>query len=560
MNRIIAGLGFSSYVDFLKKFVMPIVGISIAMFFAVLFLFRDFPFFIPYLLLFIGIAFVFVYPYLVFDAKKTNIQNTIHLFITYAGTISTLSLGRAQIFRKLADKEIYKEISESMKKTVYLASEWKLGFSKSCRRVALMVPSIMFGDFLDRLASALDFGEELDVFFLQEQDAVMVDYETMYRGSLQSIILIKDVFVAITISIAFALASSLLLPLLLGISIIVVIKWCLYGLIFVDIFMVIMIKGMIPDDPLIHNLSNKYCSRQMVLLRRFFLISISLSIILVALFLTTLHLPLLVSMSLATIPMAIVGIFGMKLDNDVFYKDRVFPTFIRAVGNSLAARGGTLLGTIQAVRVHKFGYIDDTIESLYRRLRLGCDGVESWTYFVGESGSHLIKQFIHIFVESIYFGGDPAKISSIISKNFQRVLSLRKLKRQVVSEMRGALYGALVGFTASVFVCVEISNVLFSMFEGAFGNAGGSSDVSSITSAIIPGGMQTVNMSLILLYITIMVIFHAFVSAYSIKLVDGGSKYAMFLDFTAMLALGAIIAWGVPIVFKMLMGPLGVGG
>src|SRR3989338_8355549 len=167
MDRMIGSLGFSSYADFTKKFVLPILGISVSMFFATLFLFRDLPFFVPYLLLLMGLLFIFIYPYIVFDRKKTNIQNTIHQFITYAGTISTLSLGRSQIFIKLADKDIYKEISDSMKKIVYLAREWKLGFAKATRRISQMVPSTMYADFLYRLASALDFGEELETFFTQ---------------------------------------------------------------------------------------------------------------------------------------------------------------------------------------------------------------------------------------------------------------------------------------------------------------------------------------------------------------------------------------------------------
>ena len=556
MNRIIGSLGFANYADFLKKFVLPIIGISVSMFFVILLLFRDFPFYIPYIMLGMGIGFIFIYPYIVFDAKRTNIQNTIHLFITYAGTISTLSLARSQIFRKLADKEIYKEISDSMKRIVYLATEWKLGFSKATRRVADSVPSVMYADFLDRLASALDFGEELETFFVQEQDAVLLDYETMYRGSLQTISMIQDVFVAITISVAFALASSLLLPLLLGMSVFTVIKWCLYGLIIIDVFLVIMVKGSIPNDPLMHSLPLKYCTKEIGITRLFFIISICVSIILAAVFMATFHWPLLVSLSLASVPMAIVGIQGLRMDRQVFYKDRVYPTFIRAVGSSLFAKGGTMIGTLQTLRVHRFGYIDEMIENLYRRLRLGCDKFESWIYFIGESNSNLIKNFTHIFIESIYFGGQPQKIAEIISKNFQRVLSLRKLKHQVVQGMRGAMYGALVGFTVSIFVSVEISNVLFNMFEGAFTGAGQTGDIASITSAIMPGGMQTVNMSLLMVYVTVMVLFHAFVSSYVIKLVDGGSKYAMFFDFTAMLAIGALISWGVPVVFRMMMGPI----
>jgi flagellar protein FlaJ len=205
---------------------------------------------------------------------------------------------------------------------------------------------------------------------------------------------------------------------------------------------------------------------------------------------------------------------------------------------------------LQSLQVHDFGPLNDLARDLYRRLKTGCDKYSSWKHFAAESGSNLIYQFSQIFADSVFLGGAPARVGDIISKNFMHMLSLRKLKMQLGSTLRGSLYGSLVGFAAAAYISAQIADMLAGLFQIPFQNASGVNSVlGDLTSELAPGGALAVDMNMILVYIGIMVIIHAVVSALIIKIVDGGTPYAMFFDIVCMIWLGAIVSivlpWGV---------------
>ncbi|MFW6243032.1 MAG: type II secretion system F family protein, partial [bacterium] len=91
------------------------------------------------------------------------------------------------LFKKIAEEKEYGELRNIAEKIIYLAKKWNLGYAKTCRKIAKLTPSELFKDFLDRLAAVLDFGEDLEVFLVEEQDAVMDDFANEYKQSIQNI-------------------------------------------------------------------------------------------------------------------------------------------------------------------------------------------------------------------------------------------------------------------------------------------------------------------------------------------------------------------------------------
>ena len=99
-----------------------------------------------------------------FEKIKINVHERIHLFITFAGTISTIDLDRSTFFRKIIEKKEFGYISKITEKLLYFAKSWNLGFAVTCRQLEALSPSRILADFLDRLAVTIDFGEPLEVF------------------------------------------------------------------------------------------------------------------------------------------------------------------------------------------------------------------------------------------------------------------------------------------------------------------------------------------------------------------------------------------------------------
>ena len=70
----------------------------------------------------------------------------------------------------------------------------------------------------------MDFGGDLGTFMTDEQDSMLAAYASQYRTSLNNINLLQEVFSALTIAMAFGISAALLLPLIMGISMLVVVK------------------------------------------------------------------------------------------------------------------------------------------------------------------------------------------------------------------------------------------------------------------------------------------------------------------------------------------------
>ena len=540
-ERVITIMGYTTVGDFIKKFLTPLLLIVIAVFVIVQIIFPGVSIVYSIIILVIGLAIIFFYPISVIERKKANINNNMHLFITYAGTISTMGVSRSVLWKRIAQKKVFGEISQVAEKVLYLSTRWNLGFARTCRMVGSKLASKILADFLDRFAVMMDFGEDLQIFLGEEQNSVLDDYSTEYKKSLETIKLLQDVFISLTMAVAFGIAIGLMLPLLMGVSINLVILGSTFAIFFMDMVMLVIIKAVIPEDRLYHEIDVKDVGTIRMQRLLYILAPVSLTLFLLIYFL--LGLPFLLSAAIGFTPLMLLGLIAKSEENVIFRRDVAFPTFIRTLGSATEIRGGAMMSSLSSLQIHDFGLLNSMAINLYRRLRIGSDKYIAWHYFAGETGSNLIYHFSRIFAESVYLGGNAEKIGQIISNNFLRILSLRKLKFQIVSGLRGAFYGSLIGFCATSFVSAEIVTILADLFTSQ--TQAGSFDLANIVGSGANANLF-VDLQQIGLYVGIMIIIHAVVSAILLKVVDGGNYLSAFFDMGLMIWIGAVISLVVP--------------
>jgi len=541
MVSIIKQAGYKSNEQYLLKVLLPIMFLGMALFFVTL-MYLPVSKFIPYLLLFFIFIVGLVYPYLQVEKIKVDIHEKIHLFITYAGTISTLDIDRETFFRKVSEGGRYGQISYTMEHILYLARSWNLGFTSACRRIGKLTPSKLFGDFLDRLAAIMDFGVPLRTFLTDEQDSLLASYGAEYQRSLKNIGMLQEVFSALTIAFSFGLSSALLMPLLLGMQMTTIIKWSLFALVFIDVILVVFVNSFIPSDDLFHKLKDKNIAVRKMKRLFFLLLSICVGIMSVMSYYQ--FFSFLTRFAISMLPLLYVGYLSSQEDTRVMGRDKAYPSFIRALGSSILARQGSMSSSMKALRVHDFGVLNDIFSNLDRRLTIRSNQFKSWYYFSVESGSSLISSFTDIFADSVIGGGNAEKIGEIISRNFVKLLSLRSERLQLASGLRGTMYGSILGFTGTLFITISISDVLYSMFQDAFDSttAGGA---GSLATSIIPQ-IPPIDQSALAIYVALIIIVHSFISALIVKLVDGGHRWGLFQDFTIMVWIGTVLSWILP--------------
>ncbi|MBD3388454.1 MAG: archaellar assembly protein FlaJ [Candidatus Altiarchaeales archaeon] len=564
--------GYNTLDDFFMKLVAPVLAITLLLFFSTLILVNFYGgmfdlggltpllFLLPFGILLLGFASVFIYPYYVIERIKVNIHENIHYFITYTGSLSTLHVKRRQLFRLSSQRVEYGEIAKVMEKVAYLADYWNLGLVRTCRKLSTLVPSKILGNFLDRMSAAFDFGERVDLFLKQEQSAVMEDYSTEYKQSLQTLSLIQDALVSLTIAVSFMMAISFMLPLIMGYSIYVLVALSGVALFFIDILSLVFIDSFITHDLICHHLPIKAPEYRRIraVMIPIFILCIVLAIPLLWFRPFGAPTPLLIALSLS--PLAGIGVLGSRLESAVIKKDQAFPAFIRSLGGSLSARGGSLVGTLGPLRIHEFGVLNDPVESLYARLRVRCDKFQSWMYFAGETGSNMIEKFGSIFIQVINLGGDPEEASQIISDNFIKLLSLRELRLQLASSVKGVYYGTILGVTGAAYATLRMVGILDNTFKQSFASIAQTPSMGSLMMGLLPS-IGEINIPLVEDMLFVVLVIHAAFSAYSIKMVDGGTKYAAFLDFVIMSWLVALTAVIMPLMFDFLFsqGQVGTG-
>ena len=518
----------------MKDRVIPVLIVTVSCFLITLFLFKDagLPIILlPFVILIGGMLYPPLYLKSVIEKKKTNIHENIHLFITYIGAIATLDISRVRVFTEASKKEEYGEITETVKKTLYLAKDWELGFAKTCRKVASLEPSIMFSEFLDRLAAALDFGEPLDLFLMKEQKAVMDEYEMEYKKSLEWMNTLRDMYSSLLIAGAFVFVASILMPFFLPYSVETLIVITALFLATANACVYVMVESFIPKAQMCHKLKIKDAEHKEMMKHMKTMLIICPVIFLVLTLIGIFSYS--VNMAIALTPLGYIGFLGAKKEKAVSRRDNEFPGFIRSLGGSLSAKGGSMVTTLEALRIHEFGILNHNIEMLYRRLKLGTDKLVTWAYFSGESGSQLIYEFCNIFVDVTKLGGDPEKACEIISENFSRLLHLRKLRAQLSGNLKGMFYGAIMALALTVYAGLQSIKII-------------SGTISSMTNSVSDAPMakemlgniflspDAFNLPLITCLVFTILVLQAGFTAYLIKLIDGGEKYAALMDLVIL--------------------------
>ena len=540
LNKLAIIVGYKNLNEYLLKFALPLLSATLFSAILIILLFPDLGIGLSIALVILILAIIIGFPYAKAAFIKQEINQNLHFFITYAGTISTMKISRHILFKRIAQKKVFGVISDIFEKTLYLSKEWSIGYANSCRLMSKRISSKILADFLDRLAVVMDFGEELDIFLEGEQTAVLEDYSVEYHKSLEVIKTIQELFMALSASFAFLISTVLLAPLLIEFDVNLIMIYLLLGLILMDAGLIVAVRSFVPKDDLFHKLPLKNLAQRNI--QRWFRICLGSSILLFIILFSLTNLPFVFILAVSLTPLLYPGLLSLKEESVIKQRDRQFPVFSRIFGSAIEVRNGGVISALKATQMHDFGTLDALNVNLYRRLRLGSDKYKSWYYYAAESGSNIIYNFSKIFSESVYLGGNAEKIGDIINANVQHLLSLRKLRKQVVDGITGVFYGITIGISITVFVTLGIAQKMLELFS-----------IPELEDDVLMGftetmfpGIQNIDFSYTIIFVTLMLFVHAFTSSWIISIVSSGSNYSLFLNFILMIWIIAILYLLIP--------------
>jgi len=440
------------------------------------------------------------FPLLDVQRSATMIEKEMHMFITRMGILSLGEVGAQSIFDILKQMSDYGELANEVKRIEVLVDKWHTSLPEASRIVAQQSPSPLWADFLDRMAFSIEAGQAIDEFMRSEQETVAEQYTTLYDTRLESVDMMKEIYVSLVSAglfglviagihlVLFEVGSATDTPIMVASRLRFLL---LASLLFtvVQIGAVFAFKATVPDDP-------TFARDEMdTPFRINFLRALVGAGILTAFLLVIMTLLLasawtaittqwdrygLIFIAAPLTPMLIPALMISREERQVLRRDETYPDFIRALGGTAQARSAEPSATIKALRGIDFGMLDRSIDRLERRLSTRIDSDRAWDYFNADTNSAVISRYTRIYIEGSQSSGKPAATAEMVSRSVGSLLSLRRRRALSANTMRGVALGLLIASVTSLNVTIAIVLKLGDSIAGVASNFT-NTDVSALS-------------------------------------------------------------------------------
>lgn len=529
-----------SFTGYLIRVVLPFVGLSVIMvtlgivFSDILAGFRFLLFGLSGFLVVIGVF----YPKIWASTRRKKLEQNLHLFITHFGVLAETGMERSEIFDILAQKdEEYGPLADIARKLNTLVNVWNQSLDEACRHVAQDVPSETISDFLERLARSVEAGQPLDQFVMEEQEVLMEDYENMYQKSLDTVMEIRDLFSSILLAVVFLIVFAVLIPVISGISPLFLLGVAISVFVASQAGFLLASEFILPDDPLWADVDfptdreRRIGIGEIISIGGFVILAIFSAMQLLFQFpFSSNPLPLIFYMGVPFVPLIIPGMYAWLEERKITNRNDHFSSFIRSLGSISSARGTTSGNALTELKNKDFSDLTENIRNLYKRLQSRIKESKSWRIFSAETGSFLIWKFSDMYYEGVNNGGDPKRISELISDNFKRVVRIRKTRYARASNIMGLIYGMTVGVMTAIFIGFFLTTRMIDIIGSAL--TGQMEGIFTLGVYDIPGTHYM---------LLLMILVHALIGAIFIKSVKGGHELLSFMHFPILLWMGLLV-------------------
>ncbi|ASJ11157.1 flagellar assembly protein FlaJ [Thermococcus sp. P6] len=500
-----------------------------------------------YLIPLVVMIYAAFYPYFVADSKKISINSKIPFFITYFATLSTSEVSRDELIKILSENDKLGAIASELKKVYTIVGKLHRSLPEAFRFLARRTPSKVFADFLDRLAYSLDSGVELKDYLFQEQTTVMDDFQTFYEGALYDLDVFKEIYESIIISVVFIASFIIIGPIITGQSIARLSIYLVAIILASELGILFFIRYRMPEDPVWaeKQIPTERTRKLRRALRISILGTVVMGLIYVLLLRNRFNIPYQFVIALVSTPLAYAGWLTKREEESIYVMDENFPAFIRSLSSTLAASGSSMVSVLKYLSAHDFGSLTERIRALYKRLAVRINDEAAWDYFIAETGSWLIGMFSEMFRESIKLGAEPDYVGKVISRNFERMVRMRRKRSQSVASFIGVIYGLTGAFA---FTLASSFQVAVSIGE-IFGKMEVPSEyIGSLIHVIEPAGLVLLTAMMLLL-----MVIHSLISSLVIKFSDGGNLLATLYYFVILIWIFAVgMYFGQMLMAKML--------
>ena len=545
-----------------------------------------------------GLIFVAMFPFLTGAAaimwplvqtqrEAVEIEKEMHMFITRMGILSLGEVGAQSMFDILRQMGDYGALAKEVQAIETIVEKWHRALPEAARIVGRQSPSPLWGDFLDRMAFSVEAGQPIDQFMTAEQKTFSKEFDTLYDTRLESIDMLREIYISITTTGIFGLVVA-------GIHLVLFVtgtpggdiweqmarmRWVMLASVFFGIFQVAMLfafRAMVPDDPIFGR--HDFDTPHRIRLRQVWTMSAvaAVPILMVSLSVPVMYTDALIEnwdkfglflVAFALTPLMFPGWVASREEGGIIRRDESYPGFIRALGGTAQARSAEPSATIHALKGIDFGALNESIENLESRLSIRIDSDRGWDWFSAEVNSAMVSRFNRIYLEGAQGSGEPAAVADLVSQNTTNLLSLRRRRSLSAGSMRGVAYGLLVATIVSFNIAIAVVLRLGSDVAGVAQGMQGL-DLGSITTNAGGLGLPILedasvvdeNIGLFKLVTSLLVVFMVFIMAAIASRLRGGSWSITWGQAALMMWVAAITSWLTAMMLEVTLGTFFASG
>jgi flagellar protein FlaJ len=504
------------------------------------------------------LVYAVLYPKIIADRRKREIDNNMHYYITHWGVLSRAEIKIMDLLKDLSKKKEYKALAEETGYIHSLQDKWSKTFSDACRFARRRTPSKTFSDFLGRFAHAVDSGEDVREFLNSEQEAVMSDFSNTYERKLYSIDVFKEIYISIVAAIVFMGVMAIIAPFISGMSPLMIVASVFMFFIFAEILLVYYLKILCPMDPIWQ--TSGVATQRERRRTKYFILSLSLCIIVLMANLWLIYrgiFPIppqykyhfIITTSIA--PFLLVGFKTKSEESLIKRKDDLIPTFIRSIGAAAGATRGKIIDTVGYLTVHDFDPLTQEIVQFHRRLSTRIDEERSWTLFTTGTSSNLIYRFCDIFRGGVALGCNPAEVGNFVATNMDKTLNLRKKRYASVATLVGILYGLMAAIGFCLFITFGIAGYINETYIEMYEGVEFPPQLQEIVFTVSPTVMGLTSLVLLLILLTF-----AIMSSVALAIGEGGHLFGTLKHFVFLAWVGIAAGIAAEKLISLLLVPI----
>ena len=463
--------------------------------------------------------------------------------LTYLGSVSTANLGREQIFESAA--RLGYGPSPYFAQVVNLVQSLGYDYSHACHVVSRKTKDQVMRQFPLRFGNSMASGEPEVVFLEREAQVLMEDYTNEYERAIESLKKWTDAFVALMVSCNLIVLVSLISNMIYNLGSVFMVMVEAVALIAAAMG-AYLIYRIAPYDPVVHNLPvrSEEQERMSLFARILFPVS-ALAGVGVYLGMGSIGMALVVS-GLLMFP---VGMFALVLERKIDARDRDIADFLRALGGVTAARGSTVIDSLNHIDQRAIGSLEPELQRLMTRVSCGLSTSRSWYRFMADTGSELVHRVVRAFWDGNDWGGQPERIGAFSANMAMRVWLLRAKRKLVASTFNYVVVPMHIALIATlVFISEVVTAFNTKLIEAQAVSQ--TENTSSIQPADIgiPDALafQSFDTGFINVMVLVVILCLTVINAFAPRAASGGHKYKMALFATLTMVSSGLILLIIP--------------